>query len=61
MLFRSIKSVASLFELKINTASALVNDFVKYGVLQEITGKKRNRAFLFKEYLMIFNGQFAES
>ncbi len=56
-----IKSVASLFELKINTASALVNDFVKYGVLQEITGKKRNRAFLFKEYLMIFNGQFAES
>jgi len=56
-----IKSVASLFELKTNTASALVNDFVKYGVLQEITGKKRNRTFLFKEYLTVFNRQFTEN
>jgi len=32
----------------------LVNDFVKYGVLEEMTGKPRSRVFVFKEYMMIF-------
>ena len=50
-----IKTVAHTFELQINTASALVNDFVKYGVLSELTGKRRNRIFWFKEYVLIFN------
>lgn len=50
-----IKTIAHVFELQINTATALVNDFVKYGVLSELTGKRRNRIFWFKEYVLIFN------
>jgi Fic family protein len=55
-----IKRVASLLGLQPNTAAALVNDFVKYQVLYELTGKQRNRIFLFKDYVMIFNQQGAE-
>lgn len=49
-----IKIVARLLDIKTNTAAALINDFVKYGVLQELTGKQRNRIFWFKDYIMIF-------
>ena len=37
-----------------NTASALVNDLVQYGVLVEITQQRRNRLFLFKDYVALF-------
>lgn len=50
-----IKRVADLLGLQANTAATLVNDFVKYGVLHELTGKQRNRIFLFREYFIIFN------
>jgi len=49
-----IKRVSNLLGLKPNTAATLVNDFVKYGVLYELTGKQRNRIFLFRDYFMIF-------
>jgi len=49
-----IKRVSNLLGLKPNTAATLVNDFVKYGVLVELTGKQRNRLYLFHEYLTIF-------
>jgi Fic family protein len=52
-----IKTVTKLLDLKTNTAAALVNDFVKYGVLHEMTGKRRNRVFWFKDYVMIFMKQ----
>lgn len=51
----NIKGVAMLLNLQHNTANALVNDFVKHGVLQELTGKQRNRLFWFKDYLAIFD------
>ena len=51
----NIKEVANLFDLKTNTASALISDFVKYGVLHELTGKRRNRIFIFRQYFIIFN------
>ncbi|MCF6256044.1 MAG: hypothetical protein L3J98_02720 [Gammaproteobacteria bacterium] len=53
----NIKTIASLLGLQTNTAAALVNDFVKHGVLFELTGKQRNRVFWFKDYIMIFNRQ----
>jgi DNA-binding IclR family transcriptional regulator len=49
------KRVAELLNIKRNTANALVNDFVKLGVLTELTGKKRYRIFLFKGYFEIFS------
>jgi len=55
----NIKDVANVLNLKTNTASALVSDFVKYGVLHELTGNRRNRTFLFRDYVMIFNRQLS--
>ncbi|TXK93234.1 hypothetical protein BMR08_18660 [Methylococcaceae bacterium CS2] len=49
-----IRAVTQLLGVETNTATYLINDLVKYGVLEEMTGKRRNRIFLFKEYLMIF-------
>jgi len=53
----NIKTIARLLGLQTNTATALVNDFVKHGVLFELTKKQRNRVFWFKDYIMIFNRQ----
>ncbi len=33
----------------------LIDDFIKIGILNETTGFKRNRFFIFKEYLDIFH------
>ena len=51
----TIKTVTALLDVNTNTAAAMVNDFVKQGVLHELTGKRRNRIFWFKDYVMIFN------
>lgn len=53
----TIKVVTELLGLQANTAAILVNDFVKYGVLHELTGKQRNRVFCFEDYIMIFKRQ----
>ncbi len=36
------------------TANTLVRDFQKLGILREVTGFKRNRIFLFSDYIKIF-------
>ncbi len=51
----SIKAVAQLIQAQTNTAAALIDDFVKLGVLQEFTGQKRSRLFVFHEYVRLFN------
>ena len=56
-----IKAVVKLLDIKTNTAAALVNDFVKYEVLEELTGKRRNRIFWFKDYIMIFKKEWRNS
>ena len=50
----SIKSVAQLIQAQTNTAAALIDDFVKLGILQEFTGQKRNRLFIFERYVRLF-------
>lgn len=50
----SIKSVAQLIQAQTNTAAALIDDFVKLGILQEFTGQKRNRLFVFEGYVRLF-------
>ena len=53
----NIKIAAELLGLQHNTAASLVNDFIKHGVLHELSGKQRNRMFWFVEYIMIFKQQ----
>jgi Fic family protein len=53
----NINMVADKLGLKHNTATALVNDFVKLGVLLEVKQRKRNRLFWFKDYIMIFSSR----
>jgi hypothetical protein len=38
----------------INTVPALINDLVVAVVLREMTGQRRNRLFVFQEYLALF-------
>ena len=51
----TIGAVSALLEIRTNTAAALVNDFVKHGVLYELANRRRNRIFWFRDYLAIFN------
>lgn len=36
------------------TAHAIIKDFVNLNILKEVTGQKRNRLFVFEEYLNLF-------
>ncbi len=52
-----VKFVSTVLELKINTTNSLIADFVKYGILREITGGRRNRLFAFDDYLKYFKAE----
>lgn len=43
-------------ELKVSkqTANSLIKDFIKLGILKELTGQKRNRLYLFNDYFNLF-------
>ena len=49
-----VNSAAETIEATTNTASALIADMVAHGVLIEATGKRRNRLFVFNEYIELF-------
>lgn len=49
------QDVAELLSVSQVTAYKIIDDFVKAGILHETKGFKRNRFFLFKEYLDIFH------
>ncbi|MCF6358770.1 MAG: winged helix-turn-helix domain-containing protein, partial [Draconibacterium sp.] len=38
-----------------STANRLLSDFENLNIIEEYTGFKRNRKFIFKEYFEIFN------
>jgi len=48
------KTVERALKLSQPSASAIVNGFVGLGILNELTGKKRNRKFAYSEYLDLF-------
>jgi len=50
----SIKLVTDLIKAQTNTAAALIDDFVALGILKELTGQKRNRLFIFNDYVRLF-------
>jgi len=49
-----VKGAMKISGASTNTASALIDDLVTFGVLTEVTGQRRNRLFVFHEYLDIF-------
>ena len=46
--------VAKVLQISLSTALRLIEDFVKLKILIEITGLKRNRVFVFEEYIKLF-------
>jgi Fic family protein len=46
--------VAHALEINVSTALRLIDDFIKLKILIEITGFKRNRVFVFEEYMTLF-------
>lgn len=49
-----VQDVADHLEVSYPTASTLVSDFEDLGILDETTGQKRNRRYLFSEYVGLF-------
>lgn len=49
-----VKTVTDRLTTTVNTAAALINDLIAHGILAEITGRQRNRLFVFREYLDLF-------
>ena len=49
-----VKAVTELTQTTANTASALISDMVEHGVLTEFTGQRRNRLFIFQDYIELF-------
>ena len=48
------QDLAASLEVNISTALRLIEDFVRLGILRERTGLKRNRVFVFREYVALF-------
>jgi Fic family protein len=49
------QQIAELLNVSMVSAYKIANDFERIGILKETTGFKRNRFFIFKEYLDIFH------
>jgi hypothetical protein len=45
----------ALLGLTLRAANALIKDFERLDILKEITGFKRNRVYVFEEYLKLFS------
>jgi len=48
--------VEALIDVSQPTASALVRDLDRLGILRELTGQPRNRLFAYQPYLGLFPG-----
>ncbi len=46
--------VAKNLDINVSTANRLIQDFVTLNILKEQTGFKRNRVFIFEEYVKLF-------
>lgn len=49
----TVKAIAAMLDVTIPTANTLAADFESLGILQEITGKQRDRVFRYREYLKV--------
>lgn len=51
-----VRDVEKAVELSPKAANDLIQQFVKLGILKEITGYQRNRVFVFDDYIKMFEG-----
>lgn len=49
-----VKDAQAALGTSVNTAAALIEDFIEHKILEEITGQRRNRLFRFTPYLKLF-------
>jgi Fic family protein len=49
-----VNQVKEITQSSFKTSNDLVTDFVKLGILDEMTGQSRNRVFVFDQYLKLF-------
>ena len=49
-----VKKASQITGATINTVSSLITDLVSQKVLTEVTGQRRNRLFVFHDYLALF-------
>jgi Fic family protein len=47
----SVNDIAKAFEISYQAASSLINQLEGIGILEEITGRKRNKQYIYKEYM----------
>lgn len=48
------QEVSRRLSINPSTALRLIEDFIRLGILKEITGYKRNRVFIFEKYIQLF-------
>ena len=48
------QEVSEKLSITTSTALRLIEDFIRLGILSEVTGYKRNRIFVFERYLQLF-------
>ncbi|MBC8154129.1 MAG: Fic family protein [Bacteroidetes bacterium] len=53
----TVQDVAQILNVSTPTANTFVRDFMRQGILQELTGYKRNRIFVFDQYLSLFESR----
>jgi Fic family protein len=51
------KEISEGILISASTANRLINQFVEMGILSELTGYKRNRKYIFREYFEIFQSK----
>jgi Fic family protein len=51
----AVSGVQDLIQTSYPTANDLVGRFVTHGLLQEMTGQKRNRRFIYRDYIDLFH------
>ncbi|MDX1315449.1 MAG: Fic family protein, partial [Eudoraea sp.] len=49
------KQVVKILNISPSTANRLISGLIELGILEEMTGYKRNRKYIFAEYFKIFN------
>jgi Fic family protein len=57
----SANDIANKLRITHQSASSLIRSFEEMGVLREITGRKKDRLFVFSEYLTLFTSRFSQS